>query len=496
MSDLLSALHRHARRTPDHVAIEGPGGALRYAELISAIEQFATLLRVRGARCIGLYADNSPAWAVLDLAAVAARILCVPLPAFHTGDQTARILDHAGVDVILSDRPERFPAFAGGESLRIGGRRIMWLARDADAAIPDGVAKLTYTSGTTGEPKGVMLSQATIESVARSLVSVARLGTADRHLALLPYAVLLENVAGLYAPLFAGATVVAAGLREVGMHGATEIDGARLVTALRRHRASTAITAPQSLKALVAARAAGAPRPSRLRFVAVGGAPLAAALIDQAEALGVPLHEGYGLSECASVVTLNGVAGNRPGSVGRALPHAGVRIADDGEIEVRGSLCHGYLHEARPATARGWWATGDLGHLDDDGYLYLDGRRKNLFVTAFGRNVAPEWIEGELTRHPAIVQAAVFGEARPWNLAVLLPAAGHGPEALPAAVAAANRRLPDYARIRAWLAVDTPFSPANGLLTGTGRPRRGAIYAAYRGAIELRYQDCQETNQA
>jgi long-subunit acyl-CoA synthetase (AMP-forming) len=199
------------------------------------------------------------------------------------------------------------------------------------------------------------------------------------------------------------------------------------------------------------------------------------------------VYEGYGLTECASVVSLNRPAGRRIGSVGRALPHAGVRIAADGEIHVSGGAICGYLgdeHGAPPEIA-----TGDLGRIDADGFLHLGGRRKSVFITSFGRNVSPEWVEAELVRERPIAQAALFGEGRPWNVAVLVPTPGVGPDQIQNAVERVNADLPDYARVGAWLRADEPFTPANGLLTMNGRNRREAIGNRYRWRIDACYDD-------
>jgi long-subunit acyl-CoA synthetase (AMP-forming) len=134
-------------------------------------------------------------------------------------------------------------------------------------------------------------------------------------------------------------------------------------------------------------------------------------------------------------------------------------------------------------------ATGDLGHFDADGFLHIAGRRKNVFITSFGRNVSPEWVETELEAHAAVAQAAVFGEARPWNVAVVVPAPAADATAIAAAIARANAGLPDYARISDWILAHEPFTPANGLLTANGRTRRAAIFDLYRDRIDARYDE-------
>jgi long-subunit acyl-CoA synthetase (AMP-forming) len=209
-------------------------------------------------------------------------------------------------------------------------------------------------------------------------------------------------------------------------------------------------------------------------------------LLARAAALGLPVYEGYGLTEFASVVCLNRPGALRPGSVGRPLPHATVTVVA-GELHVDGVRCLGYLGE--PGPPPGPIATGDLGHIDDEGFVHVTGRSKNVFITAFGRNVSPEWVESELVQHPAFAQAVVWGEARSSNVAVVWPRrAGLGEAALQAALGEVNAGLPDYAQVRELVIADAPFSAADGLLTGNGRPRRDAILLRYADAIARRGQ--------
>ncbi|HEX5768353.1 MAG TPA: long-chain acyl-CoA synthetase, partial [Burkholderiales bacterium] len=137
----------------------------------------------------------------------------------------------------------------------------------------------------------------------------------------------------------------------------------------------------------------------------------------------------------------------------------------DGEIHVR--------------TREAWHASGDLGRIDEEGYLYVDGRRKHVLITSYGRNVSPEWPEAELLAGPAIAQAAVFGEAQPRLCALVVPAPGASAAAVEAQVRAANARLPDYAQIAAWLRADAPFTSQNGYATANGRARRDALWQTY-----------------
>jgi long-subunit acyl-CoA synthetase (AMP-forming) len=238
---------------------------------------------------------------------------------------------------------------------------------------------------------------------------------------------------------------------------------------------------PELLRALLMVMGFTGTTFPHLNLVAVGGAKVAPQLLARAEALGLPVYEGYGLSECASVVALNTPAQRRIGAVGKPLPHLTVEIAPDGEIVVGPRPFLGYAGgETRDGPVR----TGDLGRLDPDGFLRIDGRKRNTIINAFGRNIAPEWVESELLAQPEIRQAIVFGEAQAELGALIVPLApGLGDDALAAAVARANLNLPAYAQVRRWQ-VRAPLDSAAGELTGNGRPRRDVVLSHHRPFVE------------
>ncbi|MDH4096539.1 MAG: AMP-binding protein, partial [Betaproteobacteria bacterium] len=340
----------------------------------------------------------------------------------------------------------------------------------AHVELPADTAKITFTSGTTGAPKAVFLGAHAQHEVARALEEATRPLALQRHLCLLPLAVLLENVAGARTALAARAECAVPPLAEIGVSGATGFDPRACLAALARWSAESVILLPQMMHALTLALEAGAPCPPRLAFAAVGGAKVAPSLLLRARAAGLPAYEGYGLTECASVVALNLPGADRPGSVGRPLAHTRVRLDDGGEIVASGVR------------------TGDLGRLDDDGFLYVEGRRKHVIITSFGRNVAPEWPEAELAASGAVAQCAVFGEAQPSLGAVLVPRSPAMSDAtLHAEVQRANARLPDYARIGCWIRADAPFSAATGTLTSNGRVRRDAVWARYGARLAAQF---------
>jgi len=496
MHPVIAAVCRFASARPHRPALTDNQRALSYRALSRAIGETGAELRTRGARVVALCIDNSPAWIVTDLALLAARLSCLPLPDFFSPTQQWNAIEDAGADWIVTDRPDFFLDLLRGNGaiavrapdLELFGRRVaqVQIDRSDPLRLPDQTTKITYTSGTTGNPKGVCHNGAALGAVASALSVTCALTAADRHLSLLPLATLLENV-GVYATLLAGGCCVLPSLQQVGTLGASGVQPDRMLASLHASRATTAITVPQMLRALVGRIAGNAPMPPMLRLLAVGGATVTPTLLQDAEMLSLPVYQGYGLSECASVLTLNSPGANRLGSVGRPLPHVTLSFAKDGEILAQGATLIGYCG-ARETHAR-TWPTGDIGHLDEDGYLYLDGRKKDFFVTAYGRNVSPEWIEAALAGEPAIGQAWVSGEARPWIAVVVTPKNGATDAAVRSAIDRVNQSLPDYARVQGWIRSREPFSANSGELTGNGRLRRHALRGRYQTQLETLYRE-------
>jgi long-subunit acyl-CoA synthetase (AMP-forming) len=189
--------------------------------------------------------------------------------------------------------------------------------------------------------------------------------------------------------------------------------------------------------------------------------------------MGLPVYQGYGLSESASVTCINAPEKNVIGSVGTPLPHVTLDVADDGELWLHDPLFLGYVGEE---SAPAYYATGDIGRIDTSGYVYITGRKKHVLITANGRNISPEWPESVLLSHPAIVQAVVVGDAQPYLAALIVSDAPD--ETIACAVHDANQTLPDYARIKRWQRIN-PLSAENECLTGTGRARRTQINQHY-----------------
>ncbi len=465
------------------------------AELLQAVDTLATRLLGHACQVLAVLADNGPDWVVADLAALRVGLVHLPLPGFFTSEQMVHALETSGADSVLTDDPARIAELGLGFAQIGTWNELVLLRRERGSApvpLPTGTAKISFTSGSTGQPKGVCLSAAglmdTALSVARALEDVP----VRRHLCVLPLALLLENVAGTYAPLLRGAELYLSPLAELGWRGMSGFDPIALAARVADSRAGSVILVPELLKAWTQFLAmTGRRAPEHLQFVAVGGARSDAGLISCALAAGLPVYEGYGLTECGSVVSLNRPGADRPGSVGRPLPHVQVSLDRMGEIHVCSRAGLGYLNGpifSDPDNADGnRWPTGDLGSQDADGFLHLSGRRKNLLITAYGRNVAPEWVEAALTAQPEIAQAVVGGDGQIWLTGILVPAPGIDADQLAWAVAKANTHLPDYARVGDWIRA-APFTPQNGQATGNGRPRREAITAHYAAAIADLYQ--------
>lgn len=430
----------------------------------------------------GLHADNGVPWAVVAGALHALRAVNVPLPRHFIASQLAHIIDDAGLDRIITDDPTPLAQLPGDwRAVDSGPLGLQRWSRDirpsARPTLPPGTCKITYTSGSTGQPKGVCLSAETIDTVADSLATVLRPLGIHRHLCLLPLSTLLDEVVSVHVAPRLGVQVALPSLQETGIgYGGLDLD--RLLSAITRHAPGSLLLVPELLRLLVAAVARGWRAPSSLRFIAVGGASVAPELLDAAQRAGLPVFEGYGLSECASVVALNSPEAERKGSVGRVLPHARVRIDTTGEIHVRGATLQGYLGD--DGTPIDEVATGDLGEMDDQGFLYVRGRRKNLLITSLGRNISPEWVERGLLACGPIAQAMVIGEGRPHLSALLWPSRPEVSAAeLSAAIDTANAALPDYARVRRWARLPEPLSLRDGTLTANGRTRRDVVLDRY-----------------
>ncbi len=420
----------------------------------------------------------------------------------------------------------------------------------------DDVATLIYTSGTTGDPKGVMLTHGNFLSNCRDSLSILPIKENESFLSFLPLSHSLERMAGHFSALYLGATISYAESIDALRQNLQEVQPTALISVPRIYeKFYAAITdgvakgpkakqklfawaikvgrdtlkyemekkaLPISLKvqyALADKLVYGKVKTAlggKMRFAISGGAPLAPELFEFFYSMGVKIFEGYGLTETTPVVTANTPEFVRMGSVGRVIPGVTVKIAEDGEILVKGpNVMKGYWNrpeDTAEAMAGGWFHTGDIGVIDNDGFLKITDRKKDLIVTAGGKNVAPQNIENMLKMDRYVEQLNVIGDRRKYLTAVIVPAF---PEveawarqkglkfanrtelvALPEAraliqqsVDKVNGELAKYESIKKFHLSDTEFTQDNGMLTPTLKVKRKEVNKYFAQQIERMYEE-------
>lgn len=474
---LIEALRTGAHTQPQGVAVVEAEQSLSYEQLWQLVEQTAVFLTQHKVDRLALALSNQLAWVVLDLSAQLSRTTLIPVPLFFTPQQKQHAIIESGASFLIETGTHHAGAILVAEFPLLN--ITLYKTNVADKTIPDHTAKITFTSGSTGTPKGVCLSQSLLDDVSEQLAYQLRDQLIQRHVVLLPFGILLENIAGIYVPLLLGATIILP-----THHQRSFMNRESLVDALTHYQPNSLLLTAQGLCELLQVAEQFPELIKSLHYVAVGGSKISPSLLEQAEKLHLPVYEGYGLSECGSVVSLNTPAHHRIGSVGKVLPNTTIYFGDDGEILVERSHLLGYTSDvSSPMVIH----TGDLGYMDKEGYLFVNGRKKNIFINSFGRNFSPEWIEAEAQRYTSITYLVLFGDAKPFNVAII-QAATHDMEVLEQDITHLNKQLPDYARITYYLVATEPFSLINGLLTSNGRPRRAEIYQCYADQLEQLYR--------
>ena len=473
----------------DQLAVIGIDRTYSWFELQQTTLELAEQLSTASDKVVAFYADNSPEWVMIDLACQHAGVTLIPLPAFFSDLQLRHALQQAGATAIIHNKKDRLSqlvSLVDSDTRNLSPIGLLFSELNQLAVLlPPETAKITFTSGSTGQPKGVCLSNAQQLKVAHSLLKATEL-VAPRHLSILPFSTLLENIGGIYAPLLAGGTVIALPHDALGFNGSSGFDLSSLLATISRYQPNSMILLPELLLALVSAVKQGWQAPSSLKFIAVGGSKVSVSLLRQAQEIGLPVHEGYGLSECGSVVSLNTPRESLQGSVGKVLDHVTVSI-ENNEVIVAGNTFLGYINE--PDT---WLQekvnTGDLGYFDEQGYLHINGRKKNLLISSFGRNINPEWVESELLSNALLQQCVVFGDAKPYCIALIYPRDNTtSNETVQSWIDNINRTLPNYARIQHWFRLVEPLAFDNGQMTSNGRPVRSKIHQDYATVIEQLY---------
>ena len=479
-----------ALKTPISVkpALVSSCGVLSYEELYKHVEHFANFINKYAPHCVALYLDNCFQWVIADLAANLCETPIVPLPTFFSQSQLSHIIEDVGADLLITHRSLREQPILSLFQERLieknaHGFEMYQRSVSNDVCYPSELAKITYTSGSTGTPKGVCLNARAQLDVTDSLSAVLKPLAIEKHLCVLPLSTLLENIAGVWSPLSIGASVALPSLIELGFGGASDLDPQKFLNTVAKYNPESIILVPELLNVMISGYEAGFSKPSNLKFIAVGGAKVGNSLLQRAHELGLPVYEGYGLSEGCSVTTLNRPGHNKVGSSGQALPHIQIRTSSNNEIEVSGSNMLGYLHQEDEMPE--FYPTGDLGEIDDEGYITIHGRKKNMFITSFGRQVSPEWVEETLLEHKKISQAVVYGESLPFNIAVIvLSDTSIEANEIEELIDRSNESLPDYAKVSRYIIADEPFSFDTDTLTSNGRVKRTKVYELHSKQIQ------------
>jgi long-chain acyl-CoA synthetase len=521
---------------------------------------------------VGLFSGNRPEWAICDLAILGAGAVTVPIYISTPPPQMLHILNEAHIRILIVEHGELLQKVKTIwsnasdlhdiiviEGVHDGDPRIVPFTallklhedstpNDDSAVTADDLATIVYTSGTTGDPSGVMLTHRNILANVDAVIERFRLSAQDVVVSYLPLCHMFERTCGYYAVLLGGGCIAYASsihtvLADVGAIRPTVMIAVPLVLEkafadvvthvqtlsrfkqalirttmrllnLRADRVYRGERLPFMLRVngkvldgLIASRfrrLAG----GRVRMVACGGAPLERKIAKAFHNVGIPVTEGYGLTEASPVVCCGSSGDIRFGTVGKPLRGVEVVISPEQEILVRGpNVMRGYWNKpaltAGVIDGNGWLHTGDQGTFDVEHNLIVTGRIKDIIVTSGGKNVSALALEKRLAQSPYIAHAAVFGDRHKYIVALIVPSplacrdactakavgeTGFLQAMIACEVARTNQELAPYEQIRQFRIIREEFSIANGMLTPTLKPRRGVIERHYREQITAMYE--------
>ncbi len=523
---------------------------------------------------VTLFSATRFEWGVLDFALAAIGAVNVPVYDTDSAAQAERIINDSGVKLAVTDNRERYDRLDSINDRCPGLQRILMMDGNALGALEglgvsvsdeeleariadthaDDLATIVYTSGSTGAPKGVELTHRNFLSVVRAgyeclgevlcdnhprlllflplahcfarFIQYCSIGSDDGVVGYLPDTKsLLPDLRSFKPTYLLGVPrvfekVYNAASRKAGTGfkgrifaqaaqcarewSRTEQDGGKHSASQRARHAMFETSVYRAVR--------GALGPN-IRYVACGGAPLSADLAHFFAGIGLPMIQGYGMTETAAPFTVTRVNDNKIGTVGQPAPGSSVRIADDGEVQVRGAnVFRGYHNlpekTAETFTADGWLKTGDLGSLDEDGRLTITGRKKDIIITAGGKNVSPIPMEEEIAKCPIVEHAVVVGDGRPFigalvtldpeGLASWLPTIGQPADLSLADAAAlpqvreeiqpfvdrANATVSRAESVRKFVVLDAQFTQENSCLTPSLKVVRPAVNRVFSGAID------------
>jgi long-chain acyl-CoA synthetase len=543
-----------------------------YTSRVRAAAKGLIALGVEPGQPVCIFGTNQPEWVIFDVAAMAVGAMPAGIYPTNTPEECAYVINHSGspvvlvqnqerLDRILAKRPEmpglrhivlmgNAPAAAPGaltwDQFVAGGRGVPDEALEARLAAlgPRDGGTLLYTSGTTGQPKAVVLPHEALSYMAATLIDLIPVGPADRVISYLPLSHIAEQIVTVLTPavsghviyyepnikglaetikeirptaffavprvwekFYAGVSEVvneATGLKKVIATKAFAVGRKHVDARSRGKQPGRGLAFQYGLfDRIVFAKAKEKMGFDQTRYMFSAAAPLSPTITHFFAGLGMQILNLYGQSECTGLCSFNRPARNRIGSVGPALPSVELRIADDGEILTRGpNNFLGYLSDPAATAAtldtEGFLHTGDVGHLDDEGFLYITDRKKDIIITAGGENVTPSLIEAELKNSPLIGEVIIIGDERPHLTALISPdaeavaALGLDAAAVRAGVQAAvdevNRGVAPVRQIKKFTILDQPLSIEGGELTPTLKVKRKVVRDHFAAAIDAMYQ--------
>ena len=453
-----------------------------YSRLWDESGQVATLLQRRGLTKgdqVILWGPNSPHWVLIFFGCLRAGVIVVPLDLRSAPDYVARVVSRTEPKLAFTSRfTPKGEADLGIPEIAFEELEgaIAGLPEPEDVDIQrDDLAEIMFTSGTTGDPKGVMLTHRNLTANIEGVSQYISCEPSSRLLSILPLSHMYEQMGGLFVTLYYGASVTYPTSRQPTV----------LARTMRERKITIMLLVPQGLELLMNGIEREVARqgrdalwnkllkiaerlPFRLRrrlfrrvhkqfggkldFIVSGGAALEPDLGRKWELLGVKIVQGYGATEASPVISNHTIEGRRHDSTGRPLPNVEVRISEAGEILVRGeNVTPGYWRapeETAKAFDGDWYKTGDLGYFDDEGFLHIQGRMKDMIVLPSGQNVFPEDVQAVLTKHPRVKDATVVGLTRGSSVEVHAALILEDADAAQEAVAWTNGQLAEQQRIR------------------------------------------------
>ena len=569
---------------------QGKYMGITYAELRLKVEQLCAGLVELGVKRgdhVALVSENRPEWVISDLAIVTLGAVTIPIYPTLTAKQIEYIFKDAGIRlaivsnsfqlnkvqkifdhvkslrsvVVMVDKGVAFDEKVVSYSALIDRqaadprRHGLLFAESNRHTKPEDLLTILYTSGTTGNPKGVMLTHRNLVSNMHAAAAVLAFDDKDVFLSFLPLCHSFEKMAGYLTAMACGATIAYAESVETVRDNMLEVRptimtavprfferaynrlrkqiegsspvqrkiffwavdvGRRMVGARRHGTVPPLLSIQHALADKLVHRKIRDRMGGRMRFMVSGGAALAREYGEFFEAMGLKIIEGYGLTESAPVIAANRLDDHKFGTVGKPIPGVEVKIAEDGEILARGpNIMKGYWND-RKATAeaidkRGWLHTGDIGLFDSDGFLVITDRKKHLFVSSGGKNIAPQQLENLFQQSKYVDQFVLIGDRRMFLSALIVPdfdaikqfadenriqyrdvqelvRSEEIRRMIENDIQTLQRDLANYERVRKFVLLDQPFTIETGEMTPTMKVKRNVVEERYRHLIDRMYE--------